>query len=234
MNSRSISEPGRKPAASFLKVLARPDYDRLLRVPPHFSQKYKKCLRGKTVTLQMNGRTWVVYVERKEDGRYEFTRGWGKFVDDVGLKFGEFVICKLVDLSTFDVSVYGAHGCEWEVDCGDESEENETESFVVHLRKDHLYYMTMPKEFAEDTGIINRQWIVLQNEHGRKWRVEVCTRQKDGRIYFGEEGWRVFWEENNLRLGDEIMYTFDEANRDTLVVDNKGNSMASTSCPPKA
>ncbi|KAK4416254.1 hypothetical protein Salat_2450900 [Sesamum alatum] len=107
-------KPNQRP--SFFKILLL-DFNRLLRLPPVFLQRYGSALRGGSVKLRASsGKIWLVKLEHKdEEERCCFTRGWNKFVEDVGLEMGEFLVFRLVGRAMFDVSVYGIHGCEREI-----------------------------------------------------------------------------------------------------------------------
>ncbi|MFS8028872.1 putative transcription factor B3-Domain family [Helianthus anomalus] len=43
---------------------------------------------------------------------YCFVNGWNNVVKDVQLGFGDFLLFKLVDQSTFRLSIYSPNGCE--------------------------------------------------------------------------------------------------------------------------
>ncbi|KAL0450271.1 UNVERIFIED_CONTAM: B3 domain-containing protein LOC [Sesamum latifolium] len=104
---------GRKPKVkpSFFKVLIK-DFAQKLNLPPVFVQKYGQMLPGTAELRTSSGETWRVKLEI-EDEKYCFTGGWSKFVKDVELEMGEFLVFWFnIGKSSFDVSVYGINGCE--------------------------------------------------------------------------------------------------------------------------
>ncbi|KAK4416255.1 hypothetical protein Salat_2451000 [Sesamum alatum] len=128
-------KPKQRP--SFFKILLL-DFDRLLPLPPDFSQRYGPALRESVKLRTSSGKIWVVRLEHKdhEEERYCFTRGWSEFAADVGLEMGEFLVFRLVGESMFDVSVYGIHGCEREIPGPGFQVEDSDPDEQVELRED--------------------------------------------------------------------------------------------------
>ncbi|KAK4393362.1 hypothetical protein Sango_1807000 [Sesamum angolense] len=129
-------KPNQRP--SFFKILIV-DFTRRLRVPPVFSKRYGSALGGSVRLRTSAGKIWFVKLEQKdEDERYCFTRGWKKFAEDVGLEMGEFLVFRFVGGSMFDVSVYGAHGCEREIPGPGFQVEDSDPDAQVELSKDDV------------------------------------------------------------------------------------------------
>ncbi|KAJ0935571.1 putative transcription factor B3-Domain family [Helianthus annuus] len=57
------------------------------------------------------GYSWRLKIEQNGDG-YCFVNGWNNVVEDIQLGFGDFLFFRLVDGSTFRMSIYSPDGCE--------------------------------------------------------------------------------------------------------------------------
>ncbi|KAL3616462.1 hypothetical protein CASFOL_039852 [Castilleja foliolosa] len=100
-------------------------------IPPAFARDYEKSLSGENFTLRISsGQTWAVKMVKKEDEKYEFTVGWNKFVKEVGLKKGEFLVFSLVAKSMSDVSVFAVTCCERQIEVIIKIEDDEDEDEV--------------------------------------------------------------------------------------------------------
>lgn len=91
------------------------------RLPPVFVRNFGEFLPKIAKLRTISGEKWDVRVKEEicddddDDKRYLcfVGGGWAKFVNDLDLKFGEFLVFFLnVNESTIDVSVYGTHCCE--------------------------------------------------------------------------------------------------------------------------
>lgn len=59
-------------------------------------------------------KSWTVKVVKKTGEKYNYSftgHGWRKFVEDCGLKAGEFLVFKLVSNSVFQIVRFGLNGC---------------------------------------------------------------------------------------------------------------------------
>ena len=72
-----------------------------------------KHLIPKNPTLESatGGYSWKLKIERV-GGSYCFTHGWSKVVEDAHLGYADLLVFKLIDQSTFKVSILSPNGCE--------------------------------------------------------------------------------------------------------------------------
>ncbi|KAL6993682.1 hypothetical protein U1Q18_011794 [Sarracenia purpurea var. burkii] len=86
-------------------------------------------------------------------------------------------------------------------------EVDEHPCFLVVFKEYNRYYMTVPKAFAIETGILSKKGgVVLRNDEGKVWGVDMCVRS-NGRIDMGA-GWTVFRAENKISNGDTCLFEF--------------------------
>ncbi|KAL2499741.1 B3 domain-containing protein REM5 [Abeliophyllum distichum] len=121
-----------KPKPSFFKVLIA-KFTTQLRLPPLFMLKFGEKLHENVTLTINNGESWNVRLEQ-DGGHHYFTQGWVKFVKDLDLKMGSFLVFWLVGNSTIKVSAYGISGCEMEFPDG-ESQTDSDEPVEVPLRR---------------------------------------------------------------------------------------------------
>ncbi|KAH7852524.1 hypothetical protein Vadar_025981 [Vaccinium darrowii] len=68
--------------------------------------------------------------------------------------------------------------------------------------------LTLPMAFARGTGMATKRAVVLKNEEGRVWPVDISTYPSSrGRIDLSG-GWPAFLKENNIVLGDSCVFKF--------------------------
>ncbi|WOG84890.1 hypothetical protein DCAR_0104075 [Daucus carota subsp. sativus] len=101
---------------SFFKPLVG-DFSRKLLIPPAFVERMEGKLGSELALKYECERVYTVQVEKLEEGRFFFVNGWPQFVADHGLDYGDFVVFRLVQDSTFQVTVYDPSMCE--KDCCD-------------------------------------------------------------------------------------------------------------------
>ncbi|KAH7853127.1 hypothetical protein Vadar_033628 [Vaccinium darrowii] len=111
---------GRKPkhCPSFFKVLVDDRFADKLRIPPAFVLRVLEGeVPAKAVIKAQNDdskKSWTVKVVKKTGEKYNYSftgHGWRKFVEDCGLKAGEFLVFKLVSNSVFQIVRFGLNGC---------------------------------------------------------------------------------------------------------------------------
>ncbi|XP_075510074.1 B3 domain-containing protein REM17-like isoform X1 [Primulina tabacum] len=130
-------EGTRRSKPSFFKVLFSEDFTRQLRLPTAFVKKHGELLPENAVLRASSGKSWAVKLEHTEDEECYFTQGWPKFVEDLGLRMGEFLLFRLAGKSIIHVSVYGISGCEREIsDCKSEFESSDSAEEVEILSAD--------------------------------------------------------------------------------------------------
>ncbi|KAI3744538.1 hypothetical protein L1987_57621 [Smallanthus sonchifolius] len=99
-------------APSFYKVLLDPTAPHLPLPPDFVNMHLENKIPTDPVTISANGGySWSLKLEKVGDG-YCFTNGWNKVVEDIPLDLGDFLCFRLVDQSTFRMSIYGLDGCE--------------------------------------------------------------------------------------------------------------------------
>ncbi|KAF7845114.1 putative B3 domain-containing protein [Senna tora] len=95
---------------SFFKVMINGSSSPL-QIPPYFVKKYGKQIPNKAKIEACDGKLWEVEVQ-KMGGKFSFSKGWGNFAEENKVKFGDFLLFKLLaDSSTFKVNIYGKTCC---------------------------------------------------------------------------------------------------------------------------
>ncbi|XP_074334892.1 B3 domain-containing protein REM5-like isoform X2 [Apium graveolens] len=95
---------------SFFKPLVG-DFLHKLQIPSAFIEKMEGKLASKLVLKYECGRLYYVKMKELEDGHF-FVNGWPDFVKDHGLEYGDFVVFRLIEDSTFHVTIYDPSMCE--------------------------------------------------------------------------------------------------------------------------
>ncbi|KAL3525738.1 hypothetical protein ACH5RR_014110 [Cinchona calisaya] len=83
------------------------------RIPPLFVKTFERILPEHALLQTKSGETWSVKIERIEE-HYCLTDGWPKFVKDLELMVGDFLVFWLIlgEKSIFKVAIYDITGCE--------------------------------------------------------------------------------------------------------------------------
>ncbi|MFS8028867.1 putative transcription factor B3-Domain family [Helianthus anomalus] len=99
-------------APAFFKILRDPSAPRLS-LPPDFVREYLKnnIPTGPVIISASGGHAWIVKIKKIGDHHY-FTNGWTNVVKDIPLDFSDFLIFRLVNPYTFDMTIFGKNGCE--------------------------------------------------------------------------------------------------------------------------
>ncbi|CAL5326294.1 unnamed protein product [Camellia sinensis] len=108
---------GRKPkhCSSFFKVLIG-DFANKLRIPPAFVAKMEGELpKNALIEAKSGEQSWEVKIQQIGDEHCFTHRGWEKLVNDNHLRFGDFVVFRLISDSMFHIVTYGPSGCEKEL-----------------------------------------------------------------------------------------------------------------------
>lgn len=108
-------------------------------------QKHGELLPENAVLRASSGKSWAVKLEHTEDEECYFTHGWPKFVEDLGLRMGEFMLFWLSGKSIIHVSVYGISGCEREIS----NRKSESES----------------SDYAEEVEILSEDCALAKRSH---------------------------------------------------------------------
>lgn len=110
----------------------------LQRIPPLFGKTFEHLLPDNVLLQTKSGETWSVKIERIDE-RYYFTDGWSKFVKDLELQMGEFLVFWLVlrgndATAVFKVAMYGITGCDKDLNSATISDEpTKLEPEVINL-----------------------------------------------------------------------------------------------------
>ncbi|KAI3796033.1 hypothetical protein L1987_38694 [Smallanthus sonchifolius] len=162
------------------------------------------------VTITANGGySWSLEIKQVGDG-YCFTDGWNKVVEDIPLDFGDFLCFRLLDKSTFRMSLYGPDGCEMMLppkteqdedvagefedlvlEDDEKNEEDDDPFFTSVITKTHLKILRFPPEFAESAGIDgDERSMTMKNRDGKEWemglRLDMSFKPKRDRL---SKGW---------------------------------------------
>ncbi|KAG7572055.1 B3 DNA binding domain [Arabidopsis suecica] len=204
----------------FFKPLL-PGFQSYLTIPVVF---FLKHIEGrddqKTAELRSDASkiTWKV----KIDGQ-RLTDGWKEFALAHDLRIGDIVIFRQESDLSFHVTLLGPSCCEIQYGSCLKEESNlekknpngeaETSSldsscFVAKVAPSSLRYdsMHLPRPFVRENGVVTGSGeIVLMNEKGRSWKLQLRKKPSCGTVYV-KGGWVSFCDANGLRAGD--IYTF--------------------------
>ncbi|KAJ0495201.1 putative transcription factor B3-Domain family [Helianthus annuus] len=99
-------------ATSFYKILLDPTARHLSLPPEYVTMHLVNKIRNNPIIRSANGGySWRLKIKQISDD-YCFVNGWNNVVKDIQLGFGDFLLFKLVDQSTFRMSIYSPDGCE--------------------------------------------------------------------------------------------------------------------------
>ncbi|KAI3796034.1 hypothetical protein L1987_38695 [Smallanthus sonchifolius] len=120
------------------------------------------------------GYSWTLKIKQIGDS-YRFTNGWNNVVNDIPLGFRNFLFFRLVDQSTFKLSIYKPSGCE-KIEHDDDDEKNQEISdddddpfFTSVITRTHTCFLRLPGLFAELAGIDGEGTMTLKNVDGKEW-----------------------------------------------------------------
>ncbi|XP_022006824.1 B3 domain-containing protein REM9-like [Helianthus annuus] len=230
-------------APSFYKILLDPSTRHLSLPPEYVTMHLVNKIRNNPIIRSANGGySWRLKIKQIGDD-YCFVDGWNNVVKDIQLGFGDFLLFKLVDQSTFRMSIYSPDGCEKILqpktdqngcekiltpkilhDDDDEDVSGEFENvdddpfFVKTFTKSHIRRLRFPKEFAAKAGINCEGTMRVKNLDGGEWvtDVKLDTTFKTKR-YLLSSGWWSFRRGNNLSEGDKCVFKFIKSERKLLL-----------------
>ncbi|CAA0371032.1 unnamed protein product [Arabidopsis thaliana] len=222
-----------------------PGFTNHLDIPVAFFLKYLVGTNvGKTAELRSDASemTWKV----KIDGR-RLSNGWEDFTIAHDLRVGDIVVFRQEGELVFHVTALGPSCCEiqygedtleedkFEKLCDTEnvsskkkSLKREAESapdnsldscFVAtvtasNLKRDTLY---IPKEFALSNGLMNKYQILLMNEEGESWKIDLRREAYNYGRFYMRRGWRSFCIANGKKPGDVFAFRLVK-NEETPVI----------------
>ncbi|KAH6765423.1 hypothetical protein C2S52_016406 [Perilla frutescens var. hirtella] len=202
---------------SFYKILIDFAFD--LGVPKEFAETYRELLPEKARLRIASGATWEVAVEKWEDDRHYFTRGWTNFSRDMGLQKLELLVFDYVGDDTFLVTVYGTDAFEkksnFQIDSDDDNDssssahESSNPRFEILLSNYQLYRMNVGKDFAAAAGLIGGERVRLEFAGGKSGEVLVHAKfrkSKNSWNFAFTSGWADFRKANGLGLGNTYSF----------------------------
>ncbi|KAB1217296.1 hypothetical protein CJ030_MR4G021025 [Morella rubra] len=96
---------------SFFKVMIGDGFSKVLFLPPKFAATVSSLVNQKTFLEDSSGQQWRITISNL-DGSLAFEQGWSSFVEDHGLKVGDFLVFNYILESGFVVKIFNATGCE--------------------------------------------------------------------------------------------------------------------------
>ncbi|KAH6763832.1 hypothetical protein C2S51_015081 [Perilla frutescens var. frutescens] len=128
---------------------------------------------------------------------------WSDRVWLVRIKFG-------VSGDTLSVSVFIAQGMRRRVLPDVNVKNNPKMKFQKLMKKHSINILDIPIEWVKTTGLELPIELFMMNGNGRRWCVGVEGRRNNyGKCYrFEPQGWRAFYVENGLRLGDSVEFEY--------------------------
>ncbi|KAJ0727057.1 putative transcription factor B3-Domain family [Helianthus annuus] len=128
-------------------------------LPPDFACMHvENKITNNPIIQYANGGyySWRLKIEQIGDD-YCFVNGWNNVVKDIRLGFGDFLLFKLVDQSTFRLSIYSPDGCEkilqpkTDQNCDEKIEEKSDDDddpfFVVIFTLSHARFLVIVNNF---------------------------------------------------------------------------------------
>ncbi|MFS8028866.1 putative transcription factor B3-Domain family [Helianthus anomalus] len=194
--------------------------------PEYVTMHLVNKIRNNPIIRSANGGySWRLKIKQIGDD-YCFVDGWNNVVKDVQLGFGDFLLFKLVDQSTFRMSIYSPDGCEKILQPKSDQngcekiidDDDEDPFFVKTFTKSHIRRLRFPKEFAAKAGINCEGTMRVKNLDGDEWvtDVKLDTTFRTKR-YLLSSGWWSFRRGNNLSEGDKCVFKFIKSERKLLL-----------------
>ncbi|KAH6762121.1 hypothetical protein C2S52_019554 [Perilla frutescens var. hirtella] len=156
----------------------------------------------------------MVMIKCRKTDECFFTEGWRTFRDKTRVASGFHMLVEQKRGSTYRVRMYDWNSCEqelvgqnWAVTDGS----IKVASFFRFLRVNWSQTLRIPPTFADAYSfLLKGKTIKLATESGdRHWEVRLSKRA--GKVWL-EDGWPEFAQENHLRKGDFITFTFEAKN----------------------
>ncbi|KAJ0679659.1 putative transcription factor B3-Domain family [Helianthus annuus] len=199
--------------------------------PEYVTMHLVNKIRNNPIIRSANGGySWRLKIKQIGDD-YCFVNGWNNVVKDIQLGFGDFLLFKLVDQSTFRMSIYSPDGCEKILQPKTDQngcekilttnilhDDDDDPSFVSTFTKSHLKRLRFTKEFEEAVGIDGERTMTVKNLDGEKWVMDLkLDKSFKTKRYLLSTGWCNFWRENYLSEGDELLFKYIRR-EDTLLL----------------
>ncbi|KAG7567584.1 DNA-binding pseudobarrel domain superfamily [Arabidopsis thaliana x Arabidopsis arenosa] len=211
-----------------------PNFTNHLDIPVAFFLKYLVgSNKGTTAELRTDASemTWKV----KIDGR-RLSNGWEDFTVAHDLRVGDIVVFRQEGELVFHVTALGPSCCEIQYRDNNPEEDKieklcdtekvsrkknslkrEADSAPEHslgscfvatvtasnLKRDTVY---IPKEFALSNRLMNKFQIVLMNEEGETWKIDLRSETYSHGRFYMRRGWRSFCIANEKKPGDSFAF----------------------------
>ncbi|GAB2215084.1 hypothetical protein Droror1_Dr00019459 [Drosera rotundifolia] len=98
----------------FFKVIVSSIQHKQLRIPPRFSRKYVKELSSTARLAVTTGAVWEVELVMKSDHEVWLRRGWDRFMTDLSINLGHFLVFQYQGNSHFKVIIFDMSATEIE------------------------------------------------------------------------------------------------------------------------
>ncbi|XP_033145331.1 B3 domain-containing protein REM14-like isoform X1 [Brassica rapa] len=174
---------------------------------------------GEIVLMNEKGRPWTLVLKQKLSGTTYIRRGWRRFCIANRLKTGGVYTFKLIQSGRTPVLLLSSKESESESESEErnfekiqrkkaESSSLDPSCFVANISRATLRYDTLglPMKFSRENGLEARCGeIVLMNEKGRSWKLNLKRKISCGTMYI-TQGWRSFCSANGLRAGSSSTF----------------------------
>ncbi|KAH6783557.1 hypothetical protein C2S52_008516 [Perilla frutescens var. hirtella] len=164
--------------------------------------------------LQLQGtwsdRVWHVRIRFGVSGIL-MGEGWAGFANENDIKqYDLLVLNPTNEGDTLSVSVFTAQGMRRRVLPDVNVNSNPKMKFRKLMKKHSINILDIPIEWVKATGLEPPLELFMMNGNGRRWCVCVEGRRNNyGKRYrFEPQGWRAFYVENGLRLGDSVEFEY--------------------------
>ncbi|XP_024014605.1 B3 domain-containing protein REM14 [Eutrema salsugineum] len=179
--------------------------DDALNIPMSFARANGLGTRcGEIVLMNEKGRSWNLALKQKKCGKIYIRGGWRSFCSANGLNVG--------DLFTFNLFQRGKTPVLRlypKTEAGSSSSSLDPSCFVAKISPATLRYdsLRLPVKFWRENGLNRRCGeIVLMNEKGTSWTLNLKQKRSSCGTMFIRRGWRSFCRANGLRAGDSITF----------------------------
>ncbi|XP_074309185.1 B3 domain-containing protein Os01g0723500-like [Silene latifolia] len=179
-----------------------------LRIPPAFIKNFQGKIPLNISLKNMSGLVWPAKLSYIDD-HLHITSGWKDFVKEHSLNNGDFVVFHFVPGSTFLVMPFDADGCSKGAPL---AKRKRKITDVRNLQFERIIKTSVVKNFVTVSSSVMKQCVVDLPQ-----RVELCfeggvstsqwlRKAKDERIVVGYAGMGRFWEMNNVKKGDRLLF----------------------------
>ncbi|CAN7136893.1 unnamed protein product [Brassica rapa subsp. narinosa] len=202
---------------------------------------------GEIVLMNEKGRPWTLVLKQKLSGTTYIRRGWRRFCIANRLKTGGVYTFKLIQSGRTPVLLLSSKESESESESEErnfekiqrkkaESSSLDPSCFVANITRATLRYDTLglPMKFSRENGVEARCGeIVLMNERGRTWKLNLKRKRSCGTMYI-TQGWRSFCSANGLRAGSSSTFKLIKRGGTLTLRLSSKETEEEEDCSPKA